>query len=399
MQTVEGGVTAPKGFRAAGVRCGIKQKGLDLALLASDASAAAAGLFTTNAVKAAPVLLSLERVRAGVARAVIVNSGNANACAGPGGLDDADRMTQLAAAGLGCPRDEVLVASTGIIGRRLPMEIIEPGIAEVVARLSRDGGVEASEAIMTTDRRPKRIAIEVELGGAQVRIGGMCKGVGMLAPNLATMLAFITTDAAISPEMLGLALKRSAEVSFNCVTVDGDTSTNDTVFALANGAAGNRLIDSPGPDLEAFQAALDTVTVHLAREIARDGEGATKLVEIRVNGAATDEDARKAAMAIANSPLVKTAIFGEDPNWGRVLAAAGKSGARMEPDRTNLYFGTVKIFERGEPTAVAAEEARRPMLADELVITVELNIGESSAKVWTCDFSYDYVKINAEYHT
>jgi glutamate N-acetyltransferase/amino-acid N-acetyltransferase len=239
----------------------------------------------------------------------------------------------------------------------------------------------------------------VELGGAQVRIGGMCKGVGMLAPNLATMLAFITTDAAISPEMLGLALKRSAEVSFNCVTVDGDMSTNDTVFALANGAAGNRLIDSPGPDLEAFQAVLDTVTIHLAREIARDGEGATKLVEIRVNGAATDEDARKAAMSIANSPLVKTAIFGQDPNWGRVLAAAGKSGARMEPDKTDLYFGTVKVFERGEPTSVADEEARRPMLAEDLVVTVELNVGESAAKVWTCDLSYDYVKINAEYHT
>ena len=399
MQRVEGGVTAPKGFRAAGIRCGIKEKGLDLAILASDQAAAAAAMFTTNAVKAAPVLLSQERSAAGLARAVIVNSGNANACTGSGGLDDADRMTQLVAAALGCARDEVLVASTGIIGRRLPMEIIEPGITEAVACLSRDGGVAASEAIMTTDTRPKRIAIEVELGGAQVRIGGMCKGVGMLAPHLATMLAFITTDASIGPEMLGMALKRSAEVSFNCVTVDGDMSTNDTVFALANGAAGNTLIDSPGPDLEAFQAALDTVTIYLARELARDGEGATKLVEIRVNGAATDEDARKAAMAIANSPLVKTAIFGQDPNWGRVLAAAGKSGARMDPDKTDLYFGTVKIFESGEPTSVAAEEARRPMLADELVITIELHIGEASAKVWTCDFSYDYVKINAEYHT
>ncbi|MDO8588034.1 MAG: bifunctional glutamate N-acetyltransferase/amino-acid acetyltransferase ArgJ [Armatimonadota bacterium] len=399
MQRVDGGVTAPKGFRAAGVRCGIKQAGPDLMLLASDVPATAAGVFTTNAVKAAPVLLSRERIDGGTAQVVIANSGNANACTGAQGMADADRMTELVASALRLNKDEVLVASTGIIGQHLPMEKIETGIAVAVAALSFDGGDAAARAIMTTDTRPKSIAVEFETGGKSVRIGGMCKGVGMLAPNMATMLAFITTDAKITPRALRKCLARSAEISFNCVTVDGDMSTNDSAFILANGMAENPVIDGEGPDTDEFQAALDTVTVHLAREIARDGEGATKLVEICVNGAATADDARSVAITIANSPLVKTAIFGRDPNWGRVLAAAGRAGAQMDPDKTDLYFGDVRVFEQGEPTRVDAEEARRPMLADELVITVELNIGEASAKVWTCDFSYDYVKINAEYHT
>jgi glutamate N-acetyltransferase / amino-acid N-acetyltransferase len=399
MQKIDGGVTAPKGFRAAGVRAGIKQQGLDMMVLASDMPASAAALFTTNAVKAAPVLLSQKRVASGLARAIVVNSGNANACTGEQGMNDADRMTELVASALGVAKDEVLVASTGVIGHHLPMEKVEAGIAEAVTELSPEAGNVAAEAIMTTDTRPKKVAVEVEIGGKPVRIGGMCKGVGMLAPNMATMLAFITTDASITPATLKDCLKRSSDLSFNCVTVDGDMSTNDSVFVLANGAAGNATISGPGPELDAFQAALDTVTVHLAREIARDGEGATKLVEIRVNGAVEQSDAKKMAMTIANSPLVKTAIYGEDPNWGRVLAAAGRSGVNMDPNKTDLYFGTVKIFEQGEPTPISAEDARRPMLADELIITVDLNLGESSAKVWTCDFSYDYVKINAEYHT
>jgi glutamate N-acetyltransferase / amino-acid N-acetyltransferase len=399
MKTIDGGVTAPKGFRAAGIRCGIKQSGMDLMLLASDSPAVAAGMFTTNAVKAAPVLLSQERAESGLARAIIANSGNANACTGEQGTRDAQRMTELVASAMRFDDDEVMVASTGIIGQHLPMDKIEAGIAEAVAALSMDGGEVAAEAIMTTDTRPKKIAVEAEIGGATVRIGGMCKGVGMIAPNMATMLAFITTDARITPRGLRQCLAKSVGISFNCVTVDGDMSTNDSVFILANGAAENTIIDTAGPDLDAFQAALDTVTIHLAREIARDGEGATKLVEIRVNGAESEDDAKRMALAIANSPLVKTAIFGEDPNWGRVLMAVGGSGAKMDPNTTELYFGAVKIFENGEPTRVSEDEARKPMLADELAITVELNIGEASAKVWTCDFSYDYVKINAEYHT
>lgn len=399
MQRIDGGVTAPKGFKAAGIRCGIKQSGSDLMLLVSDAPAVAAGVFTTNAVKAAPVILSRKRIESGVARAVIANSGNANACTGNQGMRDADDMTELVASALKVEKDEVLVASTGVIGHHLPMDKIEAGIADAVKALSEDGGNAAAEAIMTTDTRAKSIAVEVEIGGELVRIGGMCKGSGMIAPNVATMLTFITTDAKITPRALRLCLERSADLSFNCVTVDGDMSTNDSVFVLANGAAENSIIDVSYPELEEFQAALDTVTTHLAREMARDGEGATKLVEIRVNGAVSVEDAKKMALTIANSPLVKTAIFGEDPNWGRVLAAAGRSGAQMDPNTTDLYFGTVKIFENGAPTDVSAEDARRPMLADELIITVDLNSGEASAKVWTCDFSYDYVKINAEYHT
>ena len=399
MQKVDGGVTAPKGFKAAGVRCGIKQQGLDLMLLASECDTTAAALFTTNAVQAAPVMVSRQRVDSGMARAIVVNSGNANACTGEQGMRDAERMAQIAAAALDVPEDEVLVASTGIIGNHLSMDKIEAGIADAARELSAEAGNVAAEAIMTTDTKPKMIAVETEIGGVSVRIGGMCKGVGMIAPNMATMLAFITTDAKITPRALKQLLTDSVGVSFNCVTVDGDMSTNDSVFMLANGMAENPVIDDPGPDTEAFQAALDTVTIYLAREIARDGEGATKLVEIRVNGAESVEDAKKMALTIANSPLVKTAIFGQDPNWGRVLAAAGRSGAKMDPNKTDLYFGTAKIFAQGEPTRIQAEDARQPMLADELAITVELNIGDASAKVWTCDFSYDYVKINAEYHT
>jgi glutamate N-acetyltransferase/amino-acid N-acetyltransferase len=399
MNTIDGGVTAPIGFRAAGIRCGVKQSGMDLMLLTSDLPAVSAGMFTTNEVKAAPVLLSKDRAELGLARAIVVNSGNANACTGQQGMDDAERMTELVASAMRFTQDEVLVASTGIIGQHLPMDKIEAGIAEAVAALSEEGGDAAAEAIMTTDTRPKKIAVEIEIGGTTIRIGGMCKGVGMIAPNMATMLAFITTDAKMTPRAVRNCLANSVGQSFNCVTVDGDMSTNDSIFMLANGAAENTIIDMAGEDLEAFQAALDTVCVYLAREVARDGEGATKLVEIRVNGASSAGHAKKMAMAIANSPLVKTAIFGQDPNWGRMLAAAGRSGARMDPNTTELYFGTVKIFENGEPTRVSEEEARKPMLADELVIKVELHIGEASAKVWTCDFSYDYVRINAEYHT
>jgi glutamate N-acetyltransferase/amino-acid N-acetyltransferase len=399
MKHLDGGVTAPKGFKAAGVRCGIKQQGADLAIVSSDVQATCAALFTQNLVKAAPVLVSMANAKSGRARAIVANSGDANACTGERGLDDAREMSALASNALGVSPDDVLVCSTGVIGHFLPMDKIGKGIAEAVYALSDDGGPEAARAIMTTDTRPKLVAREIQIGGVPVRIGGISKGSGMICPNVATMFCFITTDADIDAGYLKHSLVKSAEISFNSLTVDGDMSTNDSVIALANGVAGNPRIDSEGPDLDAFQSVMDDVMVYLAREMARDGEGATKLVEVVVKGAVSYSDAKAAAMTIANSPLTKTAIFGQDPNWGRVLAAAGRSGAEMDPNTVDLFFGDVKIMQDGAPVDIAADEARRPMLEPELVITLDLKLGEGSARVFTCDLSYDYIKINAEYHT
>ena len=399
MQRIDGAVTAPKGFKAAGVRCGIKQQGRDLALIYSEVPTVSAALFTTNKVKAAPVIVSMEHAANGNARAIVANAGNANCCTGQRGLDDARTMTTLVADALKLPHEEVLVCSTGVIGHYLPMDKVVPGIANAVSSMSADGGPDAALAIMTTDTRPKSVAYELEIGGATVRVGGVAKGVGMIMPNVATMFCFITTDAVIDGSLLKESLMLAAEGSFNSLTVDGDTSTNDTVIALANGLASNPIIDTEGPELEAFQEVIDKVCEELAKEMARDGEGATKLVEVVVNGASSYADAKQMAMTIANSPLVKTAIFGEDPNWGRVLAAAGRSGSPLDPEKVDLYFGDVKIMENGAPLDIAADDARRPMLEKELVITVDLKLGESSSRIFTCDFSYDYVKINAEYHT
>lgn len=399
MNKIDGAITAPKGFKAAGVRCGIKQEGADLALVYSEVTAACAALLTTNKVKAAPVIVTTEHSKSGKARAIVANAGNANACTGQRGLDDAIRTTQIAADALGLDEEDVLVCSTGVIGHYLPMEKIESGVKAAVAALSADGGSDAAHAIMTTDLKPKMVAYGFEIDGTPVRIGGIAKGSGMIQPNVATMFCFITTDAAIDQALLHECLMLSAEGSFNSLTVDGDTSTNDTVIALANGMAGNKPIDSEGESLEVFQATLDQVTMELAREIARDGEGATKLVEVIVENTVSYTDAKTTAMTIANSPLVKTAIFGEDPNWGRVLAAAGRAGTPLDPDKVDLYFGEVKLLENGSPLDIAPETARAPMLADELVIRVDLKVGDASARVFTCDFSYDYVKINAEYHT
>ncbi len=399
MKNIDGAITAPKGFRTAGVRCGIKQQGKDIALVYSDAPTVSAALFTTNKIKAAPVQLSMEHAKSGKARAIVANAGNANCCTGQKGFDDAREMCDLAAKGLGIAPQEVLVCSTGIIGHYLPMDLVRLGIAQAAQSLSSDGGPDAAHAIMTTDTRPKMTACEVEIGGVPVRIGGIAKGVGMIEPNVATMFCFITTDAAIAPELLQESLMLAAEVSFNSLTIDGDTSTNDTVIALANGLAGNAVIDTEGPELEDFQEALDLVCEELTKAIARDGEGATKLVEVVVRNAQSYPDAKKMAKTIANSPLVKTAIFGEDPNWGRVMAAAGRSGAPLDPGTIDLYLGDVKIIADGAPVDVDPEESRRPMLKDELVITVDLKMGEAESRVFTCDFSYEYVKINAEYHT
>ena len=399
MEGASGAVTYPEGFLAAGVCAGIKERGEDVALIFSERPASAAGVFTTNVVQAAPVIISRARIPRGTGRAIVVNSGNANACTGEQGLRDARAMAAEAARLLGISEDDVLAASTGIIGRRLPMDKVSAGISQAVRSLSRDGGASAARAIMTTDTRPKEASAEVSVGGSKVGIGGMAKGAGMICPNLATMLAFITTDAAVSPEMLQACLLRSAEVSFNCLTIDGDSSTNDTAIILANGAAGNSAIDSEGPGLSAFQEALDAVTAFLAKQIARDGEGATKLIEVTVRGARSFEDARRIAKAVANSPLVKTAMFGCDPNWGRVLAAAGSAGVRFDPKAVNLLLGPTPLLRRGEPVDFREDEARELLRKPEVNVLLEIGAGPASATVWTCDFSYDYVRINAEYHT
>ncbi|HPP74367.1 MAG TPA: bifunctional glutamate N-acetyltransferase/amino-acid acetyltransferase ArgJ [Armatimonadota bacterium] len=399
LKPIDGAVTAPKGFKAAGIRCGVKEKGPDLALICSDVPAACAALFTTNAVKAAPVIVSMERAKIGKAQAIVANAGNANACTGERGIADAVRMAEITASELGIDPDDVLVCSTGIIGHFLDMEKIKNGIHEAARDISVNDGPDAARAIMTTDTRPKMVSYEFELGGVPVRIGGIAKGAGMICPNVATMFCFITTDVAIEPGLLKECLVLSAEGSFNSLTIDGDTSTNDTVIILANGMAENKPIDTEGDDLEVFQEALDRVTEELAREIARDGEGATKLVEVVVKGAESYKDAKNAALTIANSPLVKTAVFGQDPNWGRVLAAAGRSGANLDLNKVDLFFGDVKLVQDGAAQNVASAAARKPMLSDELVITVDLKLGDASARVFTCDFSYDYIKINAEYHT
>ena len=399
MRKINGGVTAAKGFRAAGVRCGIKQKGPDLAAIYSEIECSVAGVFTTNAFKAASVVVNCERLALGRARAVVVNSGNANACTGERGLLDARHICKLAAGLLGVPEEQVFNASTGIIGVPLPMDKIEAGVKDAIANLSEDGGESASLAIMTTDTVPKTSAYEFEIGGATVRVGGMCKGAGMICPNMATMLCFITTDASIGSALLGKSLASNVERSFNSLTVDGDMSTNDSMILLANGASGCGEITEGSAEYAAFDKALGQVCLDLATACARDGEGATKYVEVRVINAASYADAKSAAMTIANSPLVKTAIFGEDPNWGRVLCAAGRSGAYIVPEKTSLYFGDVKIVGNGEPLRLDPEAARKPMLEHDLVITVDLGVGSESAAAFTCDFSYEYVKINAEYHT
>jgi len=399
LKWIEGGVTAPKGFLASGVRCGIKQQGEDLALICSELPCASAGVFTTNQVKAAPVLLSRERVAMGCSRVIVANSGNANSCTGKQGMHNAEKMAVATAAELGLTEHEVLVASTGIIGRQLPMEIILHGIPAAADALSREGGSMAAKAIMTTDTHPKLAAVEFDLNGKAVRIGGIAKGAGMICPDVATFFCFLTTDADIASDPLQQALRKAADISFNCLTVDGDGSSNDTVIILANGASNCMPIAAGTPAHDIFQYALTEVCISLAKQIARDGEGATKLVEVRVLNASAVQDARTIAKSIANSPLVKTAIFGEDPNWGRVLVAAGKCGVEFDPNRVDLYFGDVRIFEKGAPVEIAEDTARKPLLKNEVIVTLDLNAGASSATVWTCDFSYDYVKINAEYHT
>ncbi|MCE5198817.1 MAG: bifunctional glutamate N-acetyltransferase/amino-acid acetyltransferase ArgJ [Armatimonadota bacterium] len=399
MKQIYGAVTAAKGFTAAGVRCGIKEKGTDLALIYSEVECSAAAVFTTNVFKAASVVKNLETIKAGRGRAIIANSGNANACTGEKGLKDVDYIRKFTADLLNIPVNQVFTASTGIIGQPMPMDKMDVGIMDAVAELDENGGDAASLAIMTTDTRPKTSAYEFEIGGVPVRIGAMCKGAGMICPNMATMLCFITTDAKISAGLMQKCLTAAVDRSLNSLSIDGDMSTNDSVIMLANGKSGCPEIIEDTPEHLLFEKALAQVCLELAQAIARDGEGATKYVEVHLVNAASYQDAKAAAMKVANSPLVKTAIFGQDPNWGRVLCAAGGSGASIIPGKTSLYFGDVKIVENGEPIKLDPEVARKPMLEKDLRITIDLGLGSESATAFTCDFSYEYVKINAEYHT
>lgn len=396
---IPGGVTAALGFRAHGIASGVKKKGgLDLALVASDQPASAAAVFTTNKVVAAPVVVSREHVADGTARAVILNSGNANACLGEAGLKAARLMAASAGQALGLRESDVLVASTGVIGAAFPVEKIVAAIPQLVAGLSPAGGGTAAQAIMTTDTVAKEFAVELTINGQPVRIGGMAKGSGMIQPNMATMLAVVTTDAAILPGLLRQALTAATSVSFNRITVDGDTSTNDSLFVLANGASGVK-IEEPGVAYELFQAALTHVCTELAKMIVRDGEGATKLVTIKVTGARDEGQAEQAGRAVANSNLVKTAFFGEDANWGRILAAVGYSGIDFAPEQIRIALGDLPVFTDGSGLPFDEERAAKILAEPEITVHIELGQGTAEATLWTCDLSYEYVKINGSYRT
>jgi glutamate N-acetyltransferase / amino-acid N-acetyltransferase len=391
------GVTAPLGFTAAGIAAGIKPSGApDLALVLSDRSAAAAAVYTTNRVQAAPLHLCRQHLQDGSARAVVLNSGNANACTGKKGMSDALRMCQVTAAALGMEPTDVLVCSTGVIGVPLPMAALETGIPTVAAALDTADDAAAARAIMTTDTVPKSYAVELDSG---LRIGGMSKGSGMIAPNMATMLAVVTTDAAVEPTLLRRLLVKATQRSFNCITVDGDMSTNDNVILLANGAAGQPELKDGDAGIDEFYAGLETVCRHLARLIARDGEGATKLVPIRVCGADDESQARQVGLSVANSNLVKTAVFGRDPNWGRILCAIGYAGVELDPDIVEVSLCGTPIYAAGAGLDFDREALTDTMGGDEVTIDIDLKRGDAAAEIFTCDFSYDYVRINAEYTT
>jgi glutamate N-acetyltransferase/amino-acid N-acetyltransferase len=401
LSVVEGGVTAPAGFRSAAVHCGIKKTAgaLDLAIIAADTDAAAAGIFTTNLAQAAPVVLARQHLErsAGRARAVVVNSGCANACTGDQGMADAIRMAADAAAPLRCPAERVLVASTGVIGVALPMDRVSGGIAAAAAALARGRGAETATAIMTTDPFPKEHAVSVQAPQGAFLVGGTAKGSGMIEPNMATMLGFITTDARVPPALLHRALVDAAHDTFNAITVDGECSTNDALIALASGASGVEL----GEDgYHALLAGFLEVSRVLALGIVRGGEGATKVIEITVRDARDAADARRVARTIANSPLVKTAVHGADPNWGRIVAAAGRSGGRFEIARTSVRVGGVRLFENGRPHDDEAPRAADHLRGRDVRIEVDLGTGGGGrATIWTCDLSAEYVRINGEYRT
>jgi glutamate N-acetyltransferase/amino-acid N-acetyltransferase len=393
------GVTAPLGFKAAAVAAGIKAQGLDLALLVADAGCSAAAVFTTNRAQAAPVLVSREHVSTGRARAVVVNAGCANAATGDRGLADARETAALVANAIGCRPEEVVVASTGVIGVPLPMEAVRSGVTSAAARLTREGGSEAARAIMTTDTRAKEVVVEFPLGARTARVGGMAKGAGMIAPRMATMLAFFTTDAAVDAGLLQAALREAVGASLNRITVDGDTSTNDMAVVLASGGLPERAILAPGPDYDAFRAALTEAARRLAEMIVRDGEGATRIAEVRVEGALTEDDADRVARAVAESPLVKTALHGGDPNWGRILAAAGRAGVAIDVSRVDIHLGDVWVCEAGAARAYDESLAHAAVTSDPVRIRVGLNAGAASGWMWTSDLTRDYIDINAHYRS
>ncbi len=398
MKKISGGITAPKGFKASGVACGIKKSGKkDLALIYSEVPASAAGVFTSNKVKAAPIIVSQEHIKWGKARAIIANAGCANACTGAEGLEDARVIARGVASLFNIDPAHVLVASTGTIGTRLPMSKILGCLRFLSKKISAAGAEEAAEAILTTDTRKKEIAVQVKVGGKTVTIGGIAKGSGMIAPNLATMFAFITTDAFVPAFQLRTYLKEAVGRSFNMTVVDRDMSTNDCVFILANGQAKNRLLI--GKDDREFKQALVYVCEYLAKEIARDGEGATKLIEVRASGARSLKDGKLAAKAVAGSDLVKSAMFGEDPNFGRIMAAIGYSGANFKPELVNIFIGSTQVIRGGKAVKFDVAAARKHLKGKDIGIHVDLGQGAHIATAWGCDLTYDYVKINAEYHT
>ena len=392
-------VTAPAGFRAAASACGIKPEGLDIALLVAERTCTAAGVFTTNRAQAAPVVVAREHLAAGRARALVVNAGCANAATGARGLADAREMTALLAHQLGCPPAEVLVASTGVIGVHLPIQRVRAGIASALARLDRAGGDAAARAILTTDTRPKQTVVELRLGGESVRIGAMAKGSGMIAPHLATLLAFFTTDAAVEARLLREALGAAVGESLNRISVDGDTSTNDAAVILASGASAAPAILEPGRDHDAFRDALGEAARRIAGLIVRDGEGVTRVAEVRVEGARDADGADRIARTVAESALVKTALGGGDPNWGRVLAALGRAGVEVDMRRVNLYLGDVWVAEGGAVRDYDEAQARRAMLEDPVRIRIGLGEGSAAGWIWTCDLSRGYVEINAHYRS
>ena len=400
---IEGGVTAPQGFLASGVCAGIKAGNTskkDVAIIYSQVSCTTAGVFTTNVVRAACIDFNKKQLGDSRARAIIVNSGNANACTGVQGENDTKEMAATAAQCLQIDKNDVLIASTGVIGVFMPMGRITSGIQSAAPLLSISGSIDAAEAIMTTDLMKKEAAVEIEIEGKKVKIGAIAKGSGMIHPNMATMLAFITTDAAISAPCLQKLLSSSTAISYNMISVDRDTSTNDMAVIMANSMAGNQIIEDPDSSaFKQFQAALDHINITLAQMIARDGEGASHLIEVQVVNAADDGTARLIARSITGSNLTKTAVFGQDANWGRILAAAGYSGASFDPNKTDIYLGAEMMAQGGMGLIFNEDNARKELQKEKVTITVDLNSGKASAAAWGCDLSYDYVRINADYRT
>ncbi|NLL70583.1 MAG: bifunctional glutamate N-acetyltransferase/amino-acid acetyltransferase ArgJ [Epulopiscium sp.] len=406
MKVIQGGVTVPLGFQAAGEHIGIKKKRKDLSLLYSQEPAKVAGVFTTNVVKAAPVLWNQKIVnKHGKVQAIVINSGNANACTGDQGMKDTETMAEVTANCLGLQPQDVLVASTGVIGVLLPMKTISAGIQKTIPLLSSSlkGGSEAAEGIMTTDTFRKEMAIELPIGNKTIRIGGMAKGSGMIHPNMATMLSFITTDACISEDLLQKALKETVEDSYHMISVDGDTSTNDMVVILANGLAKNKPIEEDTGEYFQFKKGLQYINNYLAQQIVKDGEGATKFLEVQIQEAKTKEEAKQLAMSILTSNLVKTAFFGEDANWGRILASMGYSGVTFDPHKITICFksagGSIVLMKQGSPLNFDEEKAKKILKEEEIQINVYLDSGKEKAVGWGCDLSYDYVKINGDYRT